>query len=357
MNTPRHLDFLIVGQGLAGSLLAWSLLQRGKQVVVAEDHHRTSSSIAAAGLINPVTGQRLVKGKEVDECLASAQQCYRTLEQRFDTTLLHEIPMQRLISDSKLLEAWQQRSGDPAYRPYLGDYFPSGASGMPLNDPHGSFRQTHTGYLAVGTLLARLRDELMARDAYIAARISHDELHLSADGVQWGELRATQVIFCEGYLAQQNPWFSWLPLQPAKGEILTLDGYGQLPEVIVNGGHWLLPLADGHHKLGATFEREQLDETLTTEARRELLAALPELLHEPPECRVVDHRAGVRPGTRDKQPFLGVHPQHAPLAIFNGFGSRGSLLIPWHAELFADVLCDGRTLPSHLDIRRHWNNA
>jgi glycine/D-amino acid oxidase-like deaminating enzyme len=357
MPIKQPLDFLIVGQGLAGSLLAWSLLQRGHTVVVVEDHHRTSSSIAAAGLINPVTGQRLVKGDEVDACLAAAQHCYRSFEQRFEVALLHEIPMQRLLPNSKLYDAWQQRSVDPAYSSYLGGYFSAGESGWPLNDPHGSFRQHHTGYLAVGNLLALLRDELMARDAYIAARISHDELHLSADGVQWADLHAAQVIFCEGYLARENPWFSWLPFQPVKGEILTIDAYGELPDVILNGGHWLLPLADGHHKLGATFDREQLDETLTVEARRELLAALSELLLQPPECRVIDHRAGVRPGTRDKQPFLGLHPHHPQLAIFNGFGSRGSLLIPWHAELFADVLSGTRELPSHLDIRRHWNNA
>ena len=210
------IDFLIVGQGLAGSLLAWSLLARGQRVMVVEDHHRTSSSIAAAGLINPVTGQRLVKGKEVDECLAAAHHCYRALEQRFAVTLLHEIPMQRLITGHKLYEAWQQRAADPAYRAYLGDYYGSGKSGWPLNDPHGSLRQHHTGYLAVGTLLALLREELIARDAYLATRINQTALMLTREGVIWNDLHARQVVFCEGYLARDNPWFSWLPFQPVR---------------------------------------------------------------------------------------------------------------------------------------------
>jgi glycine/D-amino acid oxidase-like deaminating enzyme len=41
MPISQPTDFLIVGQGLAGSLLAWSLLQRGHTVVVVEDRHRT----------------------------------------------------------------------------------------------------------------------------------------------------------------------------------------------------------------------------------------------------------------------------------------------------------------------------
>jgi glycine/D-amino acid oxidase-like deaminating enzyme len=355
VSREHHVDFLIIGQGLAGSLLAWTLLQRGHSVAVVEDSHRTSSSIAAAGLINPVTGQRLVKGNEVDGCLETVQRCYRSLEQRFDAALLHEIPMQRLVDSDNILDAWKKRYGDSAYHAYVGNYLRSGESGWPLNDPRGSFRQFHTGYLAVGSLLALLREELIARQAYITARLRHEEISLTSNGAVWNDLHAGRVIFCEGYLSRENPWFSWLPFQPVKGEILTIDGYGQLPEVIINGGHWLLPLADGNHKLGATFDREHLDETLTVEARRELLAALQELLARPPECRVIDHRAGVRPGTRDKQPFLGVHPHHPQLAIFNGFGSRGSLLIPWHAELFADVLTGASQLPAHLDIRRHWS--
>lgn len=357
MSGVRPLDFLIVGQGLAGSLLAWQLLERGQQVVVVEDHHRTSSSIAAAGLINPVTGQRLVKGPEVEAGLATARACYRGLEQRFGQPLLHEVAMQRLVTDVKLRDSYAKRRSDPAYCDYLGDYSAAGASGWRLHDPLGLFRQYHTGYLAVGTLLALLRDQFIARDAYRSMRLAPAEVQLASDGVRWGELQARRVIFCEGYLLRDNPWFNWLPLQPVKGEILTLDGYGELPEVIVNGGHWLLPLADGHHKLGASYDRDHLDETLTVEARRALLAALGELVAEPPACRVIDHRAGVRPGTRDKQPFLGLHPRHAQLAVFNGFGSRGSLLIPWHAALFADVLCGTAPLPAHLDIRRHWSEA
>ena len=77
--------------------------------------------------------------------------------------------MQRLIPNSKLYDAWQQRSTDTAYSSYLGSYYRAGESGWPLNDPHGSFRQHHTGYLAVGNLLALLRDELIDRDAYMRA--------------------------------------------------------------------------------------------------------------------------------------------------------------------------------------------
>ena len=58
MSAP-HVDFLIVGQGLAGSILALNLQQRGKSVLVIDNEHYGSASQVAAGLINPVNGHRL----------------------------------------------------------------------------------------------------------------------------------------------------------------------------------------------------------------------------------------------------------------------------------------------------------
>ncbi len=53
-------DFLIVGQGLAGSLLAWELMQRGAKVLIV-DNGMPNASQVAAGLINPITGMRFAK--------------------------------------------------------------------------------------------------------------------------------------------------------------------------------------------------------------------------------------------------------------------------------------------------------
>jgi hypothetical protein len=41
------------------------------------------------------------------------------------------------------------------------------------------------------------------------------------------------------------------------------------------------------------------------------------------------------------------------LAIFNGFGSKGSLLIPWHVERFVASLLDATPLPLSIDVARY----
>ena len=48
-------DYLIVGQGLAGSCMALQLLKRGKKILVIDQPHTNSSSMVAAGMFNPGT--------------------------------------------------------------------------------------------------------------------------------------------------------------------------------------------------------------------------------------------------------------------------------------------------------------
>ena len=42
--------YLIVGQGLAGTLLAFSLLEKGEEVLIADDYNHASASQVAAGM-------------------------------------------------------------------------------------------------------------------------------------------------------------------------------------------------------------------------------------------------------------------------------------------------------------------
>ena len=63
------IDFLIIGQGLAGTVLAWNLIQRGRSVIVLDREDESTSSKVAAGLINPITGRYLTKSWRADETL------------------------------------------------------------------------------------------------------------------------------------------------------------------------------------------------------------------------------------------------------------------------------------------------
>jgi glycine/D-amino acid oxidase-like deaminating enzyme len=350
-NIENMVDFLIVGQGLAGSMLAWELIQRGAKVLLV-DNGMPNASQVAAGLINPITGMRFVKSADVDVLLPAAKAYYSLFEQTFGQTFYVEKPMLRIFKDKLEIENATKRFDDASYKSYIKENHLQNEYTGTLNAPLGIVEQEQTGYLLTQPLLECLKAFFIDKGAYLKSDFKIDELQLEPT-LRWRDMESKQVIFCEGYQAIQNPWFSWLPFQPVKGEIITVEHSHQLADKMVNFGNWLIPLNDHQARIGATFDRENLNAIPTDSAKEELMLAVNQLMTVPFESHVIRHEANVRPTTLDRNPYLGLHPENNKLAIFNGFGSKGSLQIPWYSQHFSDFLLKNKPLKPSCDIKRH----
>ena len=342
------IDVLIVGQGLAGSLLAWEMMRQQFRVMVVDTGGENASQVAA-GLINPVTGQRLVKSVGVDELLPAAIECYRELAAAFNQSFFVPLPMLRIFKNPREREVARQRLLDPQYQAYLQNRDTDVAG---INSPFGLLEQRQTGYLRTRPLLDALREYLVANGSYRHTRLDYAEIEMRPC-LQWRDLSPRHIVFCEGHLGSGNPWFGRLPFQPAKGEILSCRSMAECPRQILNFGRWLIPNDERHFRIGATFEPGIIDTRPTEAAREHLLQALSALSPDLRQVEVLDHQAGIRPATLDKQPFIGSHPRYPQLHIFNGFGAKGSLAIPWHARRLVAALKQHVPLPLHCHIQRY----
>lgn len=345
-------DTLIIGQGLAGSALAWQLIEAGQRVCVIDDGHRSASSMVAAGLINPLAGLRFNRRPETADWLGAAGQWYAALERRFGRRFFHPVPMLRLFRSVEQQRFHARRLADPDSNGLLGAAF--GADNCPevVSAPFGGFIQHRTGYVDLPLLLGTLRDWLRERASLIGATLAPAQIALHDRGVRALGLDAARLVFCDGARLRDNPWFDTLPLAPEKGEILNLAADDWQPRHIINGAHWLVPLADGQLRFGATHDHQEIDDRITDTGRTELLSGVQALRPSAPLPEVVLHQAGIRPGTSDRYPLIGQHPTHPALWVFNGFGARGSLLIPWYAERLCWRLMHRLSLPAEADIRR-----
>jgi len=356
--TLSRVDFLVAGQGLAGSLLAWALLQRGRSVLVVDRLGARSSSRIAAGLINPLAGQRLAKMPNTETYLQAAELTYQGLAEKFRRDFLFRKPLLRLLRSERERQRWRERCADPGYRDYLGPPYAAQNGPAAVRTPYGAFLQRQAGYLDIPPLLDLLWDFLRHRGSWRDGWIDPADLHVQGETAVWRRLQARHVVFCDGFHATGNPWLAWLPFQTVQGEILTLRSpESGLPDWIINAGRWILPVGKGLYRFGATYRWGAVDGQLSASGRQELLRSLPGILHPLPKFHVVDQCAGVRPATLDKRPFIGCHPKQPRICICNGFGSKGAMLIPYYASRLADHLCSGRPLPLDADILRFAERA
>jgi glycine/D-amino acid oxidase-like deaminating enzyme len=69
---------------------------------------------------------------------------------------------------------------------------------------------------------------------------------------------------------------------------------------------------------------------------------------------VIQHKYGIRPATTDRKPFLGKHPEHQSVYIFNGFGAKGVSLIPYFGQMMSDYIIESKPLFKEVDISRYF---
>ncbi len=327
-------DFIIVGQGLAGTALAWQLRWRGCRVLVIDRGDAVTSSRVAAGLLTPITGKRLALTWRLAELWPAAVAFYRRVEAETGEAFFHERPAVRLFQNEEEREIFAKRAGaefrglvrqpDPLVN---ADWF---------TNPLGGFEMTRAGQLATGRYLDASRAAFERDGCFRVAEVGASDIEVSANAVRLPRLgvEARGLIFCQGFA--ESPWFPAVTFNAVKGEVLTLRIPGLAEERIAHRGVWLMPVGGDVFRAGSTYDRDALDRVPTERGRGEIASRLREFLRLPFE--VTNHVAAVRPVVADQRPVVGVHPEYPQLGIFNGLGSKGALQAPHFAGQLADLL-------------------
>ncbi len=350
MQQPQQFDYLIVGQGLAGTLVGHFLEKKGCRAGFVDPGGKDAASRVAAGIINPITGRRYVKSWRVDKLIPFAEQTYRELEARLGDTFFHPRRILRALFNRGEENDWLARSAEPGYARYILDEPDLGryAAGAEPAFAYGEVR--HSAQVDIGRLTLAYRQRLIAEGRLLSERLDYDALEVEARGVRYRHWQAPALVFCEGSRAVDNPFFNYLPFGGAKGEVLLIRIPEPAFEKILKQRVFIVPLQNGLYWVGATYDWQFEDSAPTPAGRRFLEERLQDLLRVPYE--VVDHRAAVRPTVKDRRPFLGRHPDLPALFLFNGLGTKGASLGPFWAHHFVSFLLENSTLDAAVDIRR-----
>lgn len=337
-------DFIILGQGLAGSVLASTLIKRGQRVLVLDNAHSGSSTQVAAGIINPITGHRLNISDHFFDYYPAAKSFYVKFEFDTEQSFFKTIKQTRLIKNQGQSDFLDKRLGQSDYQNLLQK---SDSSNFDQSD-FGSIDINQTAVVDTKTLLSATKKWLQSQSSYAKHCFNYSDLEVTKTGISIGQWHAKRIVFCEGYQAIHNPWLQHLPFKLAKGEILTLDMKAKRPDRMLSWGQWLVPDSSNQQnaKLGSNFVWGDLSLNPIEESKAKMLDSLKQ--HTNLSGNVLLHEVGIRPTTIDRKPFIGRLSKLDNAFCFNGFGSKGCLLVPYYAELMADHLLLDLPLPKDL---------
>ena len=105
-------DILIIGQGICGTFLSWYLQRAGISHVVIDHPQSNTASKVAAGIINPVTGRRIVKTWLIDEVMPFAQQAYAELSASLNITAIEQKSIVDFFATPQMKIAFEKRYGE-----------------------------------------------------------------------------------------------------------------------------------------------------------------------------------------------------------------------------------------------------
>jgi glycine oxidase len=353
VDVSQQTDFIIVGQGMAGSVLALQLMQAGKHIVLV-GHDENYSSRVAAGLFNPVTGKNLSKTWMADAVFAQLFSFYQHAEKTLNSSFFHTRPIYRPFVSIEEQNEWMGKSSEPAWLPFIEKVVPQSMGFTGLHDSLGGLLLKQTGYVDTNTFLSAVKNYLEQRHLFVNDTFDYSRVHISKSGIEYKNIVAEKIIFCEGVEIHNNPFFKWLPIRPLKGETLTVAV--DLPEtVIVNRGVYAVPAKKSTYKIGATYETQDVSHTITEKAKTELQEKFTTLFSGP--YSIIKQEWGMRPTSPDRRPIIGEHPEHKCVLTCNGLGTKGVSLAPFVGALVTGFLVNGIKPPVYatVDVNRYYS--
>ena len=187
----------------------------------------------------------------------------------------------------------------------------------------------HSGWLDALAFINQSMQYFEERNEYTNSSFQYENLKVEDIDVTYESLKSRHIIFAEGMKINANPWFKDLPMQGNKGEVLIIKCPGLELKQIIKSSVFLMPYKEDLFWVGATYDRDYETDTPSAEAKSFLISKLETFLKLPYE--IIHHKSGIRPTTMDRRPFVGTHDMHKVLHVFNGMGSRASLVAPWAA--------------------------
>ena len=326
-------EFTIIGGGLAGCSLGWNLKQKGIDFRIIDPSEKVTSTLIAAGIINPITGPSLTKSPRLKQFWSIARDFYRSIEKESGLKMFRETQVVRILDSERQVEKWNRRLLNPEYGELVADE-PLGLDDC-FNFEYGGFVTKFGAHLDTKVFISAIKSLL--EDYWVTDYFEKQHL----DGT---------TIYCEGVKGSKNPFFDWVKFKPAKGEILTIKIPSLVEDrIVVRGNVWLLPVGDSVYRAGATYDWNANDNEPTKEARLMIEERLEKLISVPYD--VIDHVAAVRPIIDSRRTLIGLHPGNDKIGFFNGLGSKGVLTAPLLASNLVDHICDSSPIDPEFDLQ------
>jgi glycine/D-amino acid oxidase-like deaminating enzyme len=347
----ENTEVLIVGQGLSGTWLSWWLFKSGLRFRIIDHRDPNGASLRAAGLINPVTGRRMVTTWMIDELMPFAAKAYREIGEFLHGKFMEEISVIDFFPTVQMLQAFGKRfKEDPTWL-VPGTEREKYAEWFRYDLGWGAIQPCQL--VNVEGMLTAWRNWLTINDLLVEKDFDISNLKQEKGGISYSGNQYRYIIFCDGKASSSNPFFEKLPFALNKGEGILVEIKGLPPNLVFKRSMSLVPYREHIFWLGSSYEWEFADDQPSENFRKNAESWLSHFLKMP--YRILEHFAAIRPATLERRPFAGFHPLYPQVGILNGLGTKGCSLAPYFGRQLAEKINGSGDILPAANINRFEN--
>jgi glycine/D-amino acid oxidase-like deaminating enzyme len=344
-----EVDVLVIGQGISGTCFSYCLSRKNISFLIIDNSNPNSPSRSAAGIINPVTGRRIVRTWMIEEFIPFALDFYTGLGNELGINVISEKKIIDFFPSPQMKLAFEERINEGENflnRPVNPDHF---LQQFQYDFGYGIITPSYTVHLA--GLLTAWRNKLGQNNLLINESFDLSRLDINDSIISYKDIKARRIVFCDGVESFKNLFFNKLPFAPNKGEMLIVEIPGLSSDYLYKKGMTLAPLPDaGLFWLGSNYLWNFDHENPTPGFYKQSEILLKSWLKMP--FKILEHKASVRPATLERRPFAGFHPLHPNVGILNGMGTKGCSLAPYFAKQLVENIAQAGSITPEADISR-----
>ena len=344
----KDVDYIIIGCGLASIAFCEQLRAHHKSFVVYDDNSQ-KSSLVAAGMYNPVILKRFSEVWKAKEQLDIALPMYQKIEEDFNIKIDFKLQLLRRFASTEEQNLWFNASDKHRLEPYLSTTLIKNTNNS-IDAPFGFGEVLHAGRIDTKILIASYKEFLRNDKKLERTKFQYEKLQIKDNLISYEDLNAKHVVFSEGFGVKKNPFFSSIPLNGTKGEVLTIKAPSLNIDFAVKSSVFIIPIGNDLYRVGSTYNWNDKSNTPTEDAKTELISKLKTFITC--DFEVIDHVAGIRPTVKDRRPLVGRHDKHKNLYVLNGLGSRGVMIGPYVAEQLYRFIEHDEPLDTEININR-----
>ena len=340
-------DYIIVGFGLAGMAFAAKLEKSGKSFVVFDNNANRPTRVVG-GMYNPIILKRFTPAWKIDEMWTTSLPFYKEMEKKFDKQYIYPYRIRRILHNTEEQNNWMVASDKAIMSKFmLPKIIKEEIKG--INAPFGYGELKDVGRVKGEILLEDYKKYLIEKKIFLQESFDYSIL-TTGSILEYKKYKATKIVFSEGSYLHQNPFFSYLPMKEAKGEILLIKVPDLDINYIIKSGVFMVPFGKNTYMVGATYNWDDKTFDSTEAAQKEIETKLKKFLNLP--YTIASKRVGIRPTISDRRPLLGIHPKYENMAVLNGLGTRGIIIAPSISNTLYEHLENNKTIPKEMDCKR-----